>query len=323
MVSLYPSIPHQAGLEALKKVFDERENKFISTDDVVKMAEFVLKNNYFQFNDKVKQQISGTTIGTKFPPTYACVFMNQVETDFLRAQEKVPLVWFCYIDDIFFIWTHGENDLRSFMQKLNQFHPYLSFTYEFSKKYIAFLDCLVNLFENKLTTDLYVKPTDTHQYFDYTSLHPEHTKKSIVYSQTLRLRWICSFETDFLKRKNEMKSWFLKRGYPERLIDKEMKKVKFNHSHFIGKHDSKKGIPLVVTYHALLKSLSKIISKNLHLLCMDEEVKRVFTPGPMISFRSSRKLSSYLVRAKLYPTERVVGSFKCIQPRCLVCVNVT
>ena len=29
---------------------------------------------------------------------------------------------------------------------------------------------------------------------------------------------------------------------------------------------------------------------------MNEESKKVFTPGPMISFRSARKLSSYLVR---------------------------
>ena len=78
-----------------------RENKFISTDDIVKMGEFVLKNNYFQSNNKVKQQISGIAIGTKFAPTYACLFMDQVETDFLRAQEKVPLVWFRYIDNIF------------------------------------------------------------------------------------------------------------------------------------------------------------------------------------------------------------------------------
>ena len=210
--------------------------------------------------------------------------MDQVETDFLGAQEKVPLVWFRYIDDIFFIWTHGENELKSFMQKLNQFHPNLSFTYESSKKEIAFLDCKVNLFENKLTTDLHVKPTDTHQYLDYTSSHPEHTKKSIVYSQTLRLRRMCSIKTDFLKSKNEMKSWFLKRGYPERLTDKEIKKVKFNHYHFIGKHNSKKSILLVVIYHSLLKSLSKIISKNLYLLHMDEEVKRVFNP-PLVSFR--------------------------------------
>ena len=70
-----------------------RENKFISTDDIVKLGEFVLKKNYFQFNDKVKQQISGTAIGMKFAPTYAFVFMDQVETDFLRAQDKVPLVF--------------------------------------------------------------------------------------------------------------------------------------------------------------------------------------------------------------------------------------
>ena len=79
-----------------------------------------------------------------------------------------------------------------------------------------------------------------------------------------------------------------------------MKKGKFNHCHFNGKHNSK-GIVLVVTYHPLLKSLSKIISKNLYLLCMDEEVKR----------------------AKPYPTERAVGSFKCNKSRYLACVNVT
>ena len=98
------------------------------------MAEFVLKNNYFHFNVKVKQQISGTTIGTKFAPTCFCVFMDQVETDFLRAQENVPLVWFPYINDVFFIWTHGENELNSFMRKLNQFNPNLCVTYESSKK---------------------------------------------------------------------------------------------------------------------------------------------------------------------------------------------
>ena len=34
---------------------------------------------------------------------------------------------------------------------------------------------------------------------------------------------------------------------------------------------------------------------------MDQEVKEVFTPKPMVSFRNVSKPSSYLVRAKLYP----------------------
>ena len=32
------------------------------------MAAFVLKNNYFEFESKVKKQISGTALGTKFSP---------------------------------------------------------------------------------------------------------------------------------------------------------------------------------------------------------------------------------------------------------------
>ena len=56
---------------------------------------------------------------------------------------------------------------------------------------------------------------------------------------------------------------------------------------------------------------------------MDKEIKRVFTPGSMVLFRSSRKLSSYLVRVKLYPIDRMVGFFKYNKPRCLNCVNVT
>ena len=141
------------------------------------------------------------------------------------------------------------------MRKLNKFHPNLSFTYESSKKEIAFLDYKVNLFENRLTTDLYVKPTDTHQYLDYISSHPEHTKKPILFSQTLRLRRICSFETDFVKRKNKMKSWFLKRGYPERVIDSEMKKLNLITTILLVNIILKKGIPLVVTSKKLyLKS---------------------------------------------------------------------
>ena len=105
--------------------------------------------------------------------------MDQVATDFLRAKGNVPIMRFLYTDNVFFIWTHGENELKSFMEKLNQFHQSLSFTYESNKKENAFSDYKVNLSENKLTTDLYIKPTDTRKYLDYNSSHPEYTKKLI------------------------------------------------------------------------------------------------------------------------------------------------
>ena len=48
----------------------------------------------------------------------------------------------------------------------------------------------------------------------------------------------------------------------------------------------------------------------------------MLTPKPMISFRSARKINSYLVRAKLYPEERTKVSFKCGSKGCEVYLNV-
>ena len=55
---------------------------------------------------------------------------------------------------------------------------------------------------------------------------------------------------------------------------------------------------------------------------MDEAVKKIFTPKPMISFCSARKLSNYIVRAKMYPIQRTVGSKNCGGKHCEVCINV-
>ena len=49
------------------------------------MAEFVLKNNTFEFNNQIKQQISGTAIGTKCAPSYACIFMDKADTESLET----------------------------------------------------------------------------------------------------------------------------------------------------------------------------------------------------------------------------------------------
>ena len=118
-----------------------------------------------------------------------------------------------------------------------------------------------------------------------------------------------------------MKSWFFKRGYPENMIDEEMKKVKFSEK---GSKISKgsKGVLFVVTYHPSLNCLSRIIKENLNILYMSREAKAVFSPGPLISFRSACRISSNLMRAKLYPLERFVGSRQCKKRRCEVCTNV-
>ena len=92
VVSLYPSIPHERGLEAMYEKLEERVEKKIPSSNLVNMAVFVLENSYFEFDSKVKKQISGTATGTKFAPPYACIFMDKVEKEFLEAEDIKPWV---------------------------------------------------------------------------------------------------------------------------------------------------------------------------------------------------------------------------------------
>ena len=58
-VALYPSIPHNVELRALKEALGKLKQNKIPTEDLVQMAEFVLKNIFFEFDNQIKQQISG------------------------------------------------------------------------------------------------------------------------------------------------------------------------------------------------------------------------------------------------------------------------
>ena len=87
---------------------------------------------------------------------------------------------------------------------------------------INFLDVTVSLVEEVIETDLYVKPTDSHQYLQSSSCHPFHCKKGIPYGQALRLSHICSETNSFHKRCNDLERFLLERGYSSKLVRKEI-----------------------------------------------------------------------------------------------------
>ena len=72
-----------------------------------------------------------------------------------------------------------------------------------------------------------------------------------------------------------MNEWFIKKGYPEFVIEKEMKKVRFSKQGQKPKKDEKRA-PFLVTYHLLFNKLSSIMHRNVYLLYMNQEVKKCF-----------------------------------------------
>ena len=128
----------------------------------------------------------------------------------------------------------------------------------------------------------------------------------------MSLRRICSEGKDFKSHVNDLKGWFLRRSYPQRIVEKQVDRAfRLPLEHDNQQNKMENGIPLVVTYNPAFRNLVTTLRKNFNILYSDAGVRTVFTPNPFITYRNARNLKSFLVRSKVYPLERTVGSSKC------------
>ena len=124
------------------------------------------------------------------------------------------------------IWTHGENSLLEFVKHTNSIHKTIKLTCEHSRESVTFLDTrvIIDTLDRKLYTTLYTKPTDTRDFLPFSSAHPKSTKTKGPYGQFLRLRRVCTRDTDFVLESKKLVNAYIKRGYPNELIQGHLKK---------------------------------------------------------------------------------------------------
>ncbi|XP_072020421.1 uncharacterized protein [Amphiura filiformis] len=305
--ALYTNIPANEGIDACRS-FLEPTYSPDQLDAFCDLMEIVLTCNNFTFDSTNYKQIFGTSMGTKMAPSMACLFMGRLEERLLSSISKKPLMWMRYIDDIFFLWTHGPDELQHFVNFCNSFHPTIKFTSESSTKEIPFLDVLVSIRDDTLHTDLYSKPTDSHQFLHWTSCHPKHTKSSLPYSLAFRLNRICSSPETLQKRKVELECFLKARGYPGSVINRQINKaLEIPRSDALEPKtpdsDNPERIPLVITYHPSLPKLSQILHKHLRILHSSDRCKKAIPNLPMVAYRRSANIKDMIVRSSLPPAQ--------------------
>ena len=124
--------------------------------------------------------------------------------------------WRRFTDDVLLLWCHGEGELNQFLDWLNTIHPRIKSTAKHGQKDIPCLDVNLNIVDGRLTTDLYRKNTDANMMLPFNSCHPRHCARGIPFGQILRLRRICSDDTAFVRRCQDIKAKLKRRGYPEK-----------------------------------------------------------------------------------------------------------
>ena len=145
--------------------------------------------------------------GTRMGPSYANLFVGYcVEHQFFNQYNgPKPELHGRYIDDCIGAISSSREELNQFITSVNSFHP--------AHKYIK-----VSISSNGLCTSVHYKPTDSHSYLLYSTSHPLHVNNFIPYSEFLRLRRLCSDDSDFSSKSEEMCQFLEQRGYPVSVV---------------------------------------------------------------------------------------------------------
>ena len=221
--ALYTNINNQDGLEAVRQSFLNHPSNNRPDQEILELLQLCLENNDFIFNKEWFLQTYGTPMGRKFAPNYANLFMAHWEKEALAKCPLQPDCYLRFLDDIFMVWPHSEQEFWTFFKTLNDHHPTIKLKATIHKNSVDFLDVTVykgHRFENSghLDTKVYFKPTDSHELLHKNSFHPKHTFKGIIKSQIIRFYRICNNQSDFELACSTLFDALVPRGYSRRFL---------------------------------------------------------------------------------------------------------
>ena len=212
--SLYTNIPNNESIKSAKEAYDNHPNKTVVTKVIITFLSLKLTLNNFFFNSINYLRIMRYAMSTICAPAYADIFMAQFEKQHIYPYIKnKSILYLRYIDDIFMIWTGTKQVLLIFLENLNSKHKTIKFEHNISHSKTLFFDTLIYKDKNNtLQATLYRKSTYQQSYLHAHSDHPMSFKKSIPYSQALRMKIICSTLTKYKKHRAILKQNLIERG---------------------------------------------------------------------------------------------------------------
>ena len=102
VVSLFTNVPEYLICSAIEKRWTQLYNHtYLSCSEFIESIQFILQNNFFQFNDQFYKQKFGSAMGNPISPILAGIVMQDLETYALSKLCFDSIFYFRYVDDIF------------------------------------------------------------------------------------------------------------------------------------------------------------------------------------------------------------------------------
>ncbi|CAJ0951090.1 unnamed protein product [Ranitomeya imitator] len=229
--TLYTCIDREHGLAATLLFLGASDLGGPLCDFILELLRFVLTHNFFVFEDTYYLQKRGTAMGAACAPSYANLFLGFWERSIFgdvgaQSADHV-LCWMRYIDDVLFLWGRTAQQLREFMNRLNNNSLNIKLTYQFDYQQIDFLDVTLEIDDTRrIQTDVFRKSTAVNALVRADSAHNSSTIRAVPVGQFLRMRRICSTDNRFLAQAEDLKGRFEARGYSRRTIKRGFERAR-------------------------------------------------------------------------------------------------
>ena len=227
VTALYTNMDIDLILETVKQAFLEFPDSTRPDEELLDLLEITLRNNDFEFAGNMYLQLVGTAMGKTYAPSLADLYMDRNFDRKARTGFRIqPVLYYRFLDDIFFVWPSNREDLSDFENYLNALVPGIKITLNVKENITEFLDTRVykrygeEADTTTLQTCVYFKPTDTHQLLHPDSNHPKHTTRGVLKSQFIRFKRISSTKTDYDRACRILWSALAKRCYSRTLYRK-------------------------------------------------------------------------------------------------------
>lgn len=175
----------------------------------------------------------------------------------------------------------------------NNLNLFFTVTYDYHK--VDFLEVSILKDENgTVTSKLFRKDTAGNMLLHANSFHPKSLKKSIPFSQFLRIKSNCTTDIDFQLEADALTSRLLARGYT-----KSRKKKAFNHVKIIRRQDlifNKKENNKEDNTTRIILRIRRILMKYCPILTEDPILGNLVTKNPQITYKKAGSIDGKLVQ---------------------------
>ncbi|CAH2274336.1 Hypothetical predicted protein, partial [Pelobates cultripes] len=232
-------------------------------------------------------------------PMYANTYMRVFEKEHILHPYREQIVQYVrFIDDILILWKGSVVEAEQFVKKVNCLPSPIKITANISDIIVQYLDLEIFIKDSRIEYQLYSKPTDRNTILHFKSAHPEHSKKSLPYTQFLRVFWNNSLVERVENQVDSMYNKFLTRGYNRHILDVALDKARLEMANTMNIQQQPRAPRLTfpMKFNSASTKLVQAVKGNWNILTGDPSLPTIFSQNPMICYKREKNLRDLLVR---------------------------